>query len=83
MPGKDVFYTSRAGFFYGVYYMSESKLPYSGFFMWQAEMDRLELWPSMDEAFEGRQLEGFSRDSGVTEWRREQEALRREMLDHE
>lgn len=31
---------------------------YEGFWHFAAEMDRLDLWPRMDDAFAGRALEG-------------------------
>lgn len=36
------------------------KPSYSGFWMWTKEMDRLDLWPRMDDAFQGRALERSS-----------------------
>ena len=31
---------------------------YAGFWRWEEEMNRLDLWPRMDEAFADRALEG-------------------------
>lgn len=35
----------------------ESKLEFSGFWLWESEMERLGQWPGLSEAFEQRVLE--------------------------
>ena len=48
---------------------SRRRFPYSGFWKWSREMERLDTWPRMDDAFDGRALErssgeGFARGEG-------------------
>lgn len=43
-----------------------SQAPFAGFWNWQAEMDRLQQWPRMNDAFLGRSLEGVDTTVGQT-----------------
>jgi hypothetical protein len=53
---------------------------YAGFWMWEQEMARLDLWPRMDDAFAGRSLEGgvISRQTYQDDMAAAQEALEKD-----
>ena len=40
---------------------------YAGFWRWEEEMNRLDLWPRMDDAFADRTLEGSTVDKRTWE----------------
>ena len=41
---------------------------YAGFWRWEEEMDRLDLWPRMDDAFTDRELERSSGPDARRAW---------------
>jgi hypothetical protein len=43
-------------------------MKYAGFWLWEQEMNRLDLWPRMNDAFEGRMLEGAERQGQNSSW---------------
>jgi hypothetical protein len=51
---------------------------YAGFWRWEEEMNRLDLWPRMDDAFADRALEGKDRGNWQDDMAAAQEAFEKD-----